>query len=122
MTTRVPIRQAPAVSTASAPLRDVERQLEELRYVDLRVTANQPLASTNMRLFKVDEPKTDEVQLKAGIPNVVPHGLGRAVKHVAFTLLGDARAWVGALPAGFEPAQVVALFVSADVTARVRVR
>jgi hypothetical protein len=62
------------------------------------------------------------LQLKAGIPNVIPHGLGKPVRHAQLTLQGDARWWLEPPPAGFDPNRVVALRVSADVTAKVRVK
>lgn len=123
MAERLPIRQAPAGDAASPAIADLRRQLEEQRYVDLRATRGQAFAATGPRVFKVDEPKTDVLELKAGEPNVIPHGLGCPAKHVVFTFMGNARGWLEeAPPAGFDAAQVVSLRVSSDVSARVRVR
>jgi hypothetical protein len=117
------VRETPPRDPAAPTTRDLEQAIGEVRYVDLRVTANQTLASTGARIFKSNaDPKTDLLALKAGIPNLVPHGLGRAVKHVHATLLGDARLWLGATPAGFDETTICALHVSSDVTARARVR
>jgi hypothetical protein len=117
------IRQAPPADPAAKTTRDLETEAEGQRYVDLSVNANQPLASSGKRIFKAGEgAQTDLLALKAGMPNLVPHGLDRPAKHVQFTFLGDARGWLGPAQAGFDESRVCALFVSADVTARVRVR
>lgn len=123
MTQRAPVRQAPLGAATEPAIRDAQEQAELERFVVLRVTANQALAPSGARIFDVAGPqKTDELRLKAGVPNLVPHGLDRPVRHAALTLLGDARWWLEAPPAGFDERRVVAIRVSSDVTARARVR
>ncbi len=129
MAFRVPVRQVAESTGVAGTTRDLQEQLQRFFGRLLTVTSGQVLPGSGLRLFKVDDPKTELVTLVSGADNVIPHGLGgKVVKEVFLTPVGGtATASTVTLkdPATLSPPmaaeQVVCLRVSATITARVRV-
>lgn len=125
---RVPIRKPGEANTAAGPLRDQQEQIGQAFGRLLTVTSGQTLPTTGIRLFKVDDPRTDLLDLRAGADNVIPHGLKRVVKEAFVSQIGSTAvlfSWSLKDPAllatPLDPLSVVCLRVTANVTARVRV-
>jgi hypothetical protein len=81
------------------------------------------------RLLTAGDPPTELIALVADADNVIPHDLGRPITEALVTIVGDdpiGFGWSLKDPATLEPPQsadrVACFRVTADVTARVRVR
>lgn len=128
MAERVTVRRPSGSDASSRSVDDLTARLDEERTVKLRVQAGQELSTTGVRTFKVAAPLTDEIELRSGVPNVIPHGLGKRVTEVYATMLGSSPAVgpslqdLSEVTPSFDPDRFVCLRVTSTRTYRLRVR
>ncbi len=120
---RIPLREPPADDPSRPAADDLRQAVEGARFAKLKVAESQDLPATGTRLFRVEAPLVDELDLVAGAKNVVPHGLGRAARELEVTPLGNLVVWLDEqLPDGLEATRFVCLGCSANGRARVGMR